>query len=99
MSPQRTQRKEEQASGQRNMEQHSRPRVHVPERRPLITALAAAGIAGPVIFAVVALALGLLRPGYSFVADPVVKLVTGPHPNADLFRSSQELVGLQSLSF
>jgi hypothetical membrane protein len=60
------------------MEQHSRPRVHVPERRPLITALAAAGIAGPVVFAVVALALGLLRSGCSFVADPVVKLVAGP---------------------
>lgn len=47
------------------------------DRRPVTAALAAAGIAGPVIFAVVALVLGLLRPGYSFVADPVVKLVAG----------------------
>jgi hypothetical membrane protein len=50
----------------------------VDDRRPVTAALAAAGIAGPVIFAVVALVLGLLRPGYSFVADPVVKLVAGP---------------------
>jgi hypothetical protein len=48
------------------------------DRRPVTAALAAAGIAGPVIFVVVALVLGLLRSGYSFVADPVVKLVAGP---------------------
>jgi hypothetical protein len=47
------------------------------DRRPVTAALAAAGIAEPVIFAVVALVLGLLCPGYSFVADPVVKLVAG----------------------
>jgi len=46
--------------------------------RPLIAALAAAGIVGPVVFAVVAVVQGLLRPGYSFMADPVVALVAGP---------------------
>lgn len=46
--------------------------------RPVLAALAAAGILGPVVFAVVAVAQGLLRPGYSFVAHPVVALVAGP---------------------
>ena len=46
--------------------------------RPMIAALAAAGILGPVAFAVVAVVQGLLRPGYSFVAHPVVALVAGP---------------------
>jgi hypothetical protein len=40
--------------------------------------LAAAGIPGPVVFAVVAVVQGLLRPGYSFVAHPVIALVAGP---------------------
>jgi Protein of unknown function (DUF998) len=46
--------------------------------RRVVAALAAAGILGPVVFAVVAVVQGLLRPGYSFVADPVVALVAGP---------------------
>lgn len=46
--------------------------------RPVLVALAAAGIVGPVVFAVVAVVQGLLRPGYSFVAHPVVALVAGP---------------------
>jgi hypothetical protein len=46
--------------------------------RLLIAALAAAGIVGPVVFAVVAVVQGLLRPGYSFMAQPVVALVAGP---------------------
>lgn len=46
--------------------------------RPVLAALAAAGIIGPVVFAVVAVVQGLLRPGYSFVAQPVVALVAGP---------------------
>jgi hypothetical membrane protein len=46
--------------------------------RPMIAALAAAGIVGPVVFAVVAVVQGLLRPGFSFVAQPVVALVAGP---------------------
>jgi hypothetical membrane protein len=46
--------------------------------RLILAALAAAGIVGPVVFAVVAVAQGLLRPGYSFVAQPVVALVEGP---------------------
>ena len=60
------------------MEEGSRARAHGLERRSLITVLAVAGVVGPVTFAVVALMLGLLRPGYSFVADPAVKLVAGP---------------------
>lgn len=47
--------------------------------RPVIAALAAAGIGGPVVFVVVAVVQGLLRPGYSFVAHPVVALVAGPN--------------------
>jgi hypothetical membrane protein len=46
--------------------------------RPVLAALAAAAIIGPVVFAVVAVVQGLLRPGYSFVANPVVALVAGP---------------------
>ena len=59
-------------------QEQEQARTAVDDRRPVTGALAAAGIAGPVIFAVVALVLGLLRPGYSFVGDPVVKLVAGP---------------------
>jgi hypothetical membrane protein len=59
-------------------QEQEQARTAVDDRRPVTAALAAAGIAGPVIFAVVALVLGLLRPGYSFVADPVVELVAGP---------------------
>ena len=49
--------KEEQMSKQRNVEQHSRPPAgdDALERRLVIAALGAAGIAGPVIFAMVAL--------------------------------------------
>jgi hypothetical membrane protein len=43
-----------------------------------MVALAAAGIVATVVFAVVAIAQGLIRPGYSFVAHPVVALVDGP---------------------
>jgi hypothetical protein len=46
--------------------------------RPMIAALAAAGILGPVASAVVAVVQGLLRPAYSFVAHPVVALAAGP---------------------
>ncbi len=45
---------------------------------PAIAALAAAGVVAPVVFAVVAVVHGLLRPDYSFVAQPVVALETGP---------------------
>lgn len=46
--------------------------------RPVLVALAVAGILGPVVFAVVAVVQGLLQPGYSFMAQPVVVLVAGP---------------------
>ncbi len=67
-------------SKQRDMEQHSRPPVgdNALERRSLIAGLAAAGIAGPVIFAVVALVQSLLRPEHSLVADPISALAAGP---------------------
>jgi hypothetical protein len=78
MSHQSTQRKE-QTSRHRDVEERSRARAYVPERRPLITALAAAGLVGTVAFAVVAVLLGLVRPGYSFVAQPVVALMSGPN--------------------
>jgi hypothetical membrane protein len=47
--------------------------------RPVLAALAAAAIVGPVLFAVVAVVQGLLRPGFSFMAQPVVALVAGPN--------------------
>ncbi len=48
------------------------------ERRSGIGALALAGIAGPVMFAVVALVQSLLRPEHSLVADPISALAAGP---------------------
>jgi hypothetical membrane protein len=44
----------------------------------VIVALASAGVAGPVIFALVALLHSLLRAHHSFVADPVSALAAGP---------------------
>jgi hypothetical membrane protein len=51
--------------------------THVPERRAVVAALAAAGIVGPILFTVVVVIQGLLRPGYSPVADPISALATG----------------------
>jgi hypothetical membrane protein len=48
------------------------------ERRSVIVALASAGVAGPVIFALVALVHSLLRADHSLVADPVSALAAGP---------------------
>lgn len=68
---------------QYEVEERARPQlgegaVQAPQRRPVMTPLAVAGIVGPVVFAVVAVAQGLIRPGYSLVAEPVVALVSGP---------------------
>lgn len=52
--------------------------MHGLERRSVIAALAAAGIAGPVIFAVLALVQSLLRPDHSLVAHPISALAAGP---------------------
>ena len=67
-------------SMQRDVEQRSRPPAgdDALERRSVIAALAAAGIAGPVMFAVVALVQSLLRPEHSLVADPISALAAGP---------------------
>ena len=66
-------------SKQRDLKQHSRPSSgDTLERRSVIAALAAAGIAGPVIFAVVALMQSLIRPEHSLVADPISALAAGP---------------------
>jgi hypothetical membrane protein len=73
--------KEEQMSKQRDVEeQHSRPLAgdDVLERRSVIAALAAAGIAGPIMFAVVALVQSLLRPEHSLVRHPISALAAGP---------------------
>lgn len=51
---------------------------HALERRSVIAALAAAGIAGPVMFAVVALVQSLLRPEHSLVTHPISALAAGP---------------------
>ncbi len=67
-------------SKQRDVEQHSRPPAgdDALERSSVIAALAAAGIAGPIMFAVVALVQSLLRPEHSLVADPISALAAGP---------------------
>jgi hypothetical membrane protein len=52
--------------------------AHGLERRSVIAALATAGIAGPIIFAVVALVHSLLRPDHSLVMHPVSALAAGP---------------------
>lgn len=57
--------------------QQARRQAPTTTNRGSIRVLAAAGIAGPVLFAVTTVALGLLRPGFSFVADPLVALVFG----------------------
>jgi hypothetical membrane protein len=51
---------------------------HDLERRSVIIAMAAAGIAGPIIFAVVALVQSLLRPDHSLVTHPISALAAGP---------------------
>jgi hypothetical protein len=61
---------------------HLRPQqrdetIHSPRRRRVIVALAVVGVVGIVGSAVVAVLLGLTRPGYSFVAEPVVALMSG----------------------
>jgi len=48
------------------------------DRRPVITVLAAAGIAAMVIFTVVAVVHSLLRSDHSLVSDPISALATGP---------------------
>jgi hypothetical membrane protein len=52
--------------------------AHGLERRSVIAALATAGIAGPIIFAVGALVHSLLRPDHSLVTHPVSALAAGP---------------------
>jgi hypothetical membrane protein len=47
-------------------------------RRSVITALAAAGIAGPLIFVLVAVVQSLLRSDHSLVALPISALAVGP---------------------
>src|SRR5215216_8158816 len=48
------------------------------DRRPVITVLAAAGIAAMVIFTVVTVVHSLLRSDHSLVSDPISALATGP---------------------
>jgi hypothetical membrane protein len=50
---------------------------HVLVRRTMIAALAAAGIAGPIIFAVVALVQSVLRQDHSLVEHPISALAAG----------------------
>jgi hypothetical protein len=48
------------------------------QRRSVIAALAAAGIAGPVLFVVFVLVQSLLHPDYSHVALPISALAAWP---------------------
>jgi hypothetical membrane protein len=52
--------------------------AHSFERRSVISVLAAAGITGPIIFAVVALVHSLLRPDHILMEHPVSALAAGP---------------------
>ena len=67
-------------SKQRDVEQHSRPPAgdDALQRSSVIAGLAAAGIVGPILFAVVALVQSLLRPEHSLVANPISALAAGP---------------------
>lgn len=58
-----------------------RPRAAgITERPPLLAALAAAGVAGPIVFTVAFVVQGLLRSGeYSAVAETVSALEAGPN--------------------
>jgi ubiquinone/menaquinone biosynthesis C-methylase UbiE/hypothetical membrane protein len=74
--------------------------VLVPQRRDLAsttrsataTSLARAAIAGPIIFTIAWMALGLLRPGYSFISQPISVLGVGP--NAALMNGAFVVMGL-----
>ena len=52
--------------------------AHGLERSSVIAALAAAGIAGPIVFAVAALLHSLLQPDHSLVTHPISALAAGP---------------------
>jgi hypothetical protein len=53
--------------------------THAAQRRPVIRALAAAGIVGPILFTVAFIVQGLFRlDEYSAVAEPVSALEAGP---------------------
>jgi hypothetical membrane protein len=51
---------------------------HVLDRHPVIATLAAAGIAGPIIFGVVGLVQSVLRQDHNLVAHPISALAAGP---------------------
>jgi hypothetical membrane protein len=51
---------------------------HVLERHPVIATLAAASIAGPIIFGVVGLVQSVLRQDHNLVAHPISALAAGP---------------------
>ena len=51
---------------------------HVLERHQVIATLAAAGIAGPIIFGVVGLVQSVLRQDHNLVAHPISALAAGP---------------------
>jgi hypothetical membrane protein len=64
--------------GEHRMEVRQGGADHILERHPVIAVLAAAGIAGPITFGVVALMQSLLRPDHNLVAHPISALAAGP---------------------
>lgn len=52
--------------------------AHSPERRPVVAALAGAGVAGPIIFTALFILQGVLQPDYSHVALPISALAAFP---------------------
>jgi len=63
--------------GEHQMEVRQGGASHVLERGSTIAALAAAGVAGPIIFAVVALVQSVLRQDHSLVEHPISALAAG----------------------
>jgi hypothetical membrane protein len=64
--------------GEHQMEVRQGGASHVLERHPVIATLAAAGIAGPIIFGVVSLVQSVLRQDHNLVAHPISALAAGP---------------------
>lgn len=69
-----------------------------PATRPgPVAALGAAGLVGALGFVALAVLVGLVRPGYSFIAQPVVALTEGP--NGALVQAGLGLLGVLVIAF
>lgn len=71
------------------------------ERDGALSLLAVCGISGPVIYAVVVIILGLLRPGYNRVIQVMSELGEVGAPNAIIIMNTVgfPLLGIQIIAF